>query len=82
MDFSCSTLTLEVDENIATLWLDRPEKMNAVSSQMWADFVTALEVVGNNDDIRALVIAGRGKSFCVGIDLGSFTNVLDLSQNL
>jgi enoyl-CoA hydratase len=79
MGFSCSTLTLEVDENIATLWLDRPEKMNAISSQMWADFVTALEVVGNNDDIRALVIAGRGKNVCVGIDLGSFANVLDLS---
>lgn len=79
MDFSCSTLTLEVEANVATLWLDRPEKMNAISSQMWADFVAALEAIGKNEDIRALVIAGRGKSFCVGIDLGSLGGVPDLS---
>lgn len=79
MDFSCSTLTLEVENSIATLWLDRPEKMNAISSQMWADMVAAMDAIGKHDDIRAVVIAGRGKSFCVGIDLGSLSGVPDLS---
>ena len=79
MDFSCSTLALEVENNIATLWLDRPEKMNAISSQMWSDLIAAMDAIGKHDGIRAVVIAGRGKSFCVGIDLGSLGDVADLS---
>ena len=79
MDFSCSTLALEVENNIATLWLDRPEKMNAISSQIWSDLIAAMDAIGKHDGIRAVVIAGRGKSFCVGIDLGSLGDVADLS---
>ncbi|MEP5569297.1 MAG: enoyl-CoA hydratase-related protein [Halioglobus sp.] len=79
MEFTCSTLALEVDAHVATLWLDRPEKLNAISSQMWTDFVAAFEAIGKDEDIRAVVIAGRGKSFCVGIDLGSLGGVADLS---
>jgi enoyl-CoA hydratase len=79
MDFSCSTLALEVEGHVATLWLDRPEKLNAISTQMWSDFVAAMEAIGECEDIRAVVIAGRGKSFCVGLDLSALGGMPDLS---
>lgn len=71
MDFSSSVLTIEINGPVATLWLDRPEKRNAMSQEVVADLPLAMAAIGENEDIRAVVIAGRGKSFCVGIDLAS-----------
>lgn len=69
MTFSSSVLTLELNDNIATLWLDRPEKLNAMSQEVVADLPRAMAAIAADDSVRAVVIAGRGKSFCVGIDL-------------
>jgi enoyl-CoA hydratase len=79
MDFSSSNLALEVNDHVATLWLNRADKLNAISFEMWGDFIRAMEAVAANDEIRAVVIAGRGKSFCVGIDLASLGGAPDLS---
>ena len=79
MQFDSSTLSIEVSGHVATLWLDRPDKLNAISFEMWGDFIRAMDAVAANDDIRAVVIAGRGKSFCVGIDLASLAGAPDLS---
>ena len=68
MGFSSPVLTLEINGPVATLWLDRPEKRNAMSQELVADLPLAMAAIGENEDIRAVVIAGRGKSFCVGID--------------
>jgi enoyl-CoA hydratase len=70
MAFSSSVLTLETSGHIATLWLDRPEKRNAMSHEMWSALPQAMAEIAADNAIRAVVIAGRGKSFCVGIDLG------------
>lgn len=75
MNFSSSVLTLELTEHIATLWLNRPEKRNAMSREMWMDLGRAMAEIGSNADVRAVVIAARGKSFCVGLDLN------DLNRN-
>ena len=79
MIFESSSLSLELSGHIATLWLNRPEKLNAISFEMWGEFVSAMDVVAASDDIRAVIIAARGTSFCVGIDLSSFANSPDLS---
>ncbi len=71
MSFSSSVLTLEIDGHIATLWLDRPQKRNAMSGEVVADLARAMAAIAANGELRAVVIAGRGKSFCVGIDLAS-----------
>lgn len=71
MDFSSDVLTLEVDNHIATLWLDRPGKRNAMSPEFIADLPRAMAAIGDDDNVRVAIIAGRGKSFCVGIDLAS-----------
>ena len=69
MTFSSSVLTLEINDTVATLWLDRPEKLNAMSQEVVADLPRAMAAIADEDSVRAVVIAGRGKSFCVGIDL-------------
>ena len=63
---------LEVDQHIGTLWLNRPEKLNAINHEMWLELPNAINSLAN-DDVRAIVIAGIGPSFCVGIDLEGFS---------
>ncbi|HEY2254231.1 MAG TPA: enoyl-CoA hydratase/isomerase family protein [Variovorax sp.] len=66
---SASLVDLQVHEGIATLALNRPDKRNAMSDAMRAEFVSALERVSNDKAIRALVLTGRGKGFCAGGDV-------------
>jgi enoyl-CoA hydratase len=73
MEFSSSVLTIEINGHVATLWLDRPEKRNAMSREMWTNFPAAIAAIEDDENVRAVIIAGRGKSFCVGIDLGDLT---------
>ena len=71
MDFSSDVLTLEIDNHVATLWLDRPDKRNAMGPEFITDLPGAMAAIGENEDVRVAIIAGRGKSFCVGIDLAN-----------
>lgn len=58
--------------NIRRLWLNRPEKGNAQTLQMLIDLDTALTEAEENDDVRVIILAGRGKNFCAGHDLKEF----------
>ncbi len=71
MSFHSDVLTIEKEGPIGTLWLDRPEKRNAMSKDMWTAFPAAIEELSSDPEIRAVVLAGRGKSFCVGLDLAA-----------
>ena len=62
-------IDLQVDTGIATLTLNRPEKRNAMSDAMRAEFIDALEQVAADKAIRALVLTGAGKGFCAGGDV-------------
>ncbi len=65
------TLDVTRDERgVATLWLDRAEKHNAMSARMIADLSQAAEDLGADDAVRVVILAARGKSFCAGGDLG------------
>jgi enoyl-CoA hydratase len=63
-------LEIERSEGVATLWLNRPEKLNALSADMWADLPDAMAELDSDDSVRAVVLAGRGRAFTVGIDFG------------
>jgi enoyl-CoA hydratase len=67
--FVSEVLTLEVDSHVATLWLDRPEKRNALGPAFWTDLPRAMAVIGSRPDVRAVVIAAKGPHFSVGLDL-------------
>ena len=75
MTFSSSVLTLEISSHVATLWLDRPEKRNAMSAEIIADLPRAMAAIAENEAARVVIIAARGKSFCVGIDLANLAGV-------
>ncbi len=67
--FTSDVLTIEVDGPVATLWLDRPEKRNAMGPAFWNDLPLAMAAIGSDPGIRAVVVAARGPHFSVGLDL-------------
>ena len=75
MTFSSDVSTLERDGHVATVWLGRPDKRNAMGKEFWDDLPRAIEALDEDDDVRAIVIAGIGPSFTVGLDLVAFADV-------
>jgi enoyl-CoA hydratase len=67
--FTSEVLTLESEGGVATLWLDRPEKRNALGPAFWADLPRAMAAIGSDADLRVVVIAAKGPHFTVGLDL-------------
>jgi methylglutaconyl-CoA hydratase len=65
------TIRVETDaRGVATLWLARPEKHNALSSEMIGEITEAAAALGGDPAVRVVVLAGEGRSFCAGGDLG------------
>jgi enoyl-CoA hydratase/carnithine racemase len=63
------TITYEVDDKVARVTLDRPEKLNAINAEMRVELYDALRDVQANHDVWVAVIAGQGGAFSVGHDL-------------
>ncbi len=68
MAYNTIQLTTDV-RGIATLTLARPEKHNAMNSQMMAEITAATQALATDDKVRAVILAAQGKSFCAGADL-------------
>ena len=64
------TIILEKKEHIATLTLNRPEKLNAISQEMFPELLSAIADVDDDDEMRVLVLTGAGRAFCSGRDAG------------
>jgi enoyl-CoA hydratase len=82
--FSSEVLSLETDGHVATLWLDRPEKRNAMGPAFWSDLPLAMAAIGSDPEVRVVVIAARGPHFSVGLDLvamSGLTGTPDTSGN-
>ena len=62
-------LSYGVRDHVATLRLNRPEAMNALSPEMQDGLLAALEEVRRDDDVRVVVITGEGRAFCAGGDV-------------
>lgn len=61
----------DVDDRVAVITLNRPEVLNAFSSQMGDDLQAALQRCDTDDDVRAVVITGAGRAFCSGADFSN-----------
>jgi enoyl-CoA hydratase len=70
-EFTSPVLTLEVDGTVATLWLDDPDRRNAMGPAFWDDLPRAMAAIDEAADVRAVVLAARGRDFSVGLDLKS-----------
>lgn len=69
MDFSSKVVSIEKNGGVGTIWLDRPDKYNALNEAFWLAIPEALSALAADEEIRVVLVAGRGKHFCVGIDL-------------
>ncbi len=67
-----SPITVERRNHVAIVWLDRPRRLNALAPSFWLDFPAAIEALGVDDEIRAIVVAAKGRAFSIGIDLEAF----------
>ncbi|MEM8917540.1 MAG: crotonase/enoyl-CoA hydratase family protein [Pseudomonadota bacterium] len=65
-------VTISVENHIADVRFNRPEKMNALDAEQIDGIVEAGEKLAAMDGIRAIVLSGEGKAFCAGLDMGSF----------
>lgn len=72
MGFSSDVISIETDGLIATVWLDRADKHNAMGKAFWEDLPSAIGAVDTDSSIRVVVIAGKGPSFTAGLDLVDF----------
>ena len=66
---SYETLEIVREAGVATIWMNRPDVHNAFNAQLIADLTTACIALDADDSVRAVVLAGRGKSFSAGADL-------------
>ena len=65
------TILYKKENQILTITLNRPERLNAFTGQMMGDLITAFDKAGKDDDIRVVVVTGAGRGFCAGADLGA-----------
>jgi enoyl-CoA hydratase/carnithine racemase len=65
------TLLLDVEDGIATITLNRPERMNAFQAAMRDELLAAFDYTDGHDAIRAVILTGAGRAFCAGADLSS-----------
>ncbi|MFT3853065.1 MAG: enoyl-CoA hydratase/isomerase family protein [Ilumatobacteraceae bacterium] len=63
-------IRVERDGPVATIWLDRPAKRNAMSYAMWAGLGDACVELGDDTSVRVVVLRGAGGHFCAGADIG------------
>lgn len=65
-----STIQFEIQDSIAKIALNRPEKFNAFNREMALELQRVLDVAANDEQVRAIYLSGNGKAFCAGQDIG------------
>ena len=74
------TLLYSVDDGVATITLNRPEKLNAFTTRMRDEMVAVFDETDSDDAVRAVIITGAGRGFCAGADLSSGGKTFDYAS--
>lgn len=80
MDYQ--TLNFDVDSGVATITLNRPEALNAMSPAMAKELHEVALQIDANNTVRAVILTGTGKAFCAGGDLGAFVAAGEQARTL
>ena len=64
-----TTIAYAVADGVATITLNRPDRLNAFNRTMFAELLEAFDATDTDDDVRAVVVTGAGRAFCAGADL-------------
>ena len=70
-------VTIDIKDGVADVRLNRTEKYNALSPDMFKAIIDAGETLAEAKDVRAVVLSGNGRGFCAGLDMGSFSAMGD-----
>jgi enoyl-CoA hydratase len=71
-----TTLSLSIDGHVAEVALNRPDRANSMSADMWRELQHCFEWLDAQDEVRAVILTGNGKHFCAGMDLEVFAQSL------
>jgi len=74
------TLIYAVEDGVATVTLNRPEKLNAFNAQMMADMMAAFDETDRDDQVRVVIVTGAGRAFCAGADLSAGAQTFDYTN--
>jgi len=75
-------VTISIESAVADVRLNRPDKYNALSPEMFEAIVAAGESIAVNRSVRAVVLSGEGKGFCAGLDFETFSQIKSDGLNL
>ncbi len=71
----------DVKDQILTITLNRPEKLNAYTAKMQAELIDAFARASADDNVRAVIVTGAGRAFCAGADLSAGAATFDATSN-
>ncbi len=74
------TIQHDLEDNILTVTLNRPERLNAFNGQMQAEMIETFRGANTDDDVRAIIVTGQGRGFCAGADLGAGADTFNVSK--
>ena len=75
-----SQIRYESADRVATITLDRPERLNAFTTTMARELVAAFDAADADDEVRAVLMTGAGRAFCAGADLGRGASTFDATD--
>ena len=70
----------EVKDHIGIIWLNRPEKKNALNDELWFGLPDLVKELDDNDEVRVIVFAAKGDTFSSGIDINTLANAFKLTE--
>ena len=74
-------ITLDIEDGIATLTLNRPAKMNAFTGKMMYEMIEAFDITDADDNVRVVIVTGSGdRAFCAGADLSEGAKTFDYDK--
>lgn len=77
---SFETLAYELEDGVATITLNRPDKLNAFNTQMMKDLIAVFDVTDADDAVKAVIVTGAGRGFCAGADLSAGGETFDYDK--
>ena len=78
--FNPMTLRYEVENGIAIVTLNRPDKLNAFTNGMRDELISVFDQIDNDDTVRAVIVTGEGRAFCAGADLSEGVNAFQTPE--
>ena len=74
------TILTDLSERILTITLNRPERLNAFTTQMRDELIAAFDAADGDDEVRVVIVTGAGRGFCAGADLSKGAETFDYAR--